>query len=147
MPTRPLSPEEATRTKAALDRHAWNITHAAEDLGITRSTLQHRIKLIGVNKRFEPPVLPSPIRDIEELVADRIAESKRTKNADEARDLIKINVNIDGPFGLLIFGDPHVDNPGCDFETLASHRHIAMEHPFILAGNIGDNLDNWIGRP
>lgn len=144
---KPLSAEEVARTKAALIRNNWNISHAAAELGIARATLHDRIKTNNlVRGRFEAPQLPSPIRDIDQLVADRIAESKRSKDADDARELIKINVNIDGPFGLLIFGDPHVDNPGCDFETLASHRHIAMEHPFILAGNIGDNLDNWIGR-
>lgn len=147
MPTKPLTPEELARTRAALDRTGWNYTRAARDLGITRSTLQHRARQIKKStSKFDAPRLPSPIRDLDELIADRIKESRRSKNADDARDLIKINVHIDGPFGLLIFGDPHVDNPGCDFETLAKHRQIAIEHPFILAGNVGDNLDNWIGR-
>lgn len=146
MQGRALSKDEEARTRAALDRNGWNITHAAQELGITRSTLQHRIKLIGGNKRFEAPVLPSPIRDIDQLVADRIEESKRTKNADEARDLIEINVKVDGPFGLLIFGDPHIDDAGCDFETLARHRQIAIDHPYVFAGNIGDNANLWVGR-
>jgi len=147
MATRPLPPEEVARTQAALQKHGWNISHAAEELGIARSSLHDRIKVNNLHpKRFDAPPLPSPVRDIEQLVSDRIEESRRTKQADDARDLIKINVNIDGPFGLLIFGDPHVDNPGCDFETLARHRQIAIDHPFVFAGNIGDNLDNWIGR-
>jgi len=143
-----LSPDEIKRTRSALDRNQWNISRSARELGITRSTLQHRIRQISKHdgSRFEAPKLPSPIRDIDELIADRIKESRRSKNADDARDLIKISVNIDGPFGLLIFGDPHVDDAGCDFETLAKHRQLAIDHPFILAGNIGDNLNNWVGR-
>lgn len=148
MPTKPLTQEQLALTRAVLDRCGWNITQAATQLGINRSTLQHRIRQMntGGKSRFESPKLPSPIRDIDDLIADRIKESRRSKNADDARDLIKINVNIEGPFGLLIFGDPHVDDAGCDFETLAKHRQIAIDHPYVLAGNIGDNLNNWVGR-
>lgn len=143
-----LTKEEIEITKSALDRNEWNVTRTAAELGMTRSTLQNRIKHIkqAAQVKFDPPRLPGAIRDIDDLISDRIKESRRSKRADDARDLIKINVNIDGPFGLLIFGDPHIDDAGCDFETLARHRQIAIDHPHILAGNIGDNLNNWVGR-
>lgn len=147
-----LSQEEIAKTRQAINQTrnsdgTVNMTRAAEALGIPRQTLQSRVSAHpAVTGKFTAPVLPSSSRSIEELVADKMEISRRAKEADEARDLIPVNVNIDGPFGLLIFGDPHVDDDGCDFETLARHRDIAIEHPYILAGNIGDVSNNWIGR-
>lgn len=47
----------------------------------------------------------------------------------------------------MVFGDPHVDNDGCDFPLLESHVKIAAQRRgFLFAGNIGDLHDNWIGR-
>ena len=47
----------------------------------------------------------------------------------------------------MCFGDPHIDNPGCDFSLLESHLRIAADRSeYIFAGNIGDIRDNWIGR-
>jgi hypothetical protein len=138
-----LTRDELDQTRRALEANGGNVRATAVALGISRRAMQHRMAKL---RKFTAPLLPSPIRDLDELIADRIKESRRSKNADDARDLIKISVNIDGPFGLLIFGDPHVDDAGCDFETLAKHRQLAIDHPFILAGNIGDNLNNWVGR-
>jgi hypothetical protein len=130
-------------TKAALKTAGNNITLAAEMLGISRRAMQHRLRKI---EKFSPPILPCKSRDIDQLIKDKIAESKRAKNSDEARDLIKIPVHIDGPFAIMILGDPHVDDAGCDFELLSSHRQIAIEHPYILAASVGDYQNGWIGR-
>ena len=47
----------------------------------------------------------------------------------------------------MVFGDPHIDNPGTDMRLLKSHMDIAAKRPdSIFAGNIGDLRDNWIGR-
>lgn len=147
-----LSQEDIAKTRQAINHTrnkdgTVNISRAAEALGIPRQTMQSRIAANPiVTSKFIKPELPSSSRTIEELVADKIEISRRSKEADEARDLIKIPLNIDGPFGLLIFGDPHVDDDGCDFETLAHHRQIAIDHPYIVASSIGDHQNAWVGR-
>ena len=152
MSTAPLSHEEIVRTRQAINQTrnkdgTPNMSRAAKAMGIPRPTLQGRVRSYPqVTLKFVKPELPSSSRSIEELVRDKIDISRRAKDADDARDLISIQVNLDGPFGLLIFGDPHVDADGCDFETLARHRQIAIDHPYIMAGNIGDVSNNWIGR-
>ena len=146
MITNVLTNDEIEKTKLAFAT-AGTIKGAARMLGIAHRTMQHRMKYIREgNSRFYVPKLPSKDRTIDELIKDKIDEAKRSKEAAGARELIQIKVNIDGPFALLIFGDPHVDDPGCDFELLAKHRQIAIDHPFCLASSIGDYSNNWVGR-
>lgn len=144
MTQRAISAQELEITRRALEE-AGTVTKAAQILGISRRAMQHRLKHFK-DKRFTSPVLPSKSRDIDQLIKDKIEESKRAKNADEARDLIHIPVHIDGPFAVLVLGDPHVDDAGCDFELLAAHRQLAIDHPYILAASVGDYQNGWIGR-
>jgi hypothetical protein len=124
-----------------------NSDDVARRLGISKSAVNRRLQKYHAQfSKFTPPKLPSKSRDIEQLIKDRIEESRRAKNADDARDLIPIPVHIDGPFGLLILGDPHVDDAGCDFELLAEHRRIIKDHPYILGASVGDYQNGWIGR-
>jgi hypothetical protein len=124
-----------------------NSHDVAQRLGISKSAVNRRLQKYHAQfSKFTPPKLPSKSRDIEQLIKDRIEESRRAKNADDARDLVPIPVHIDGPFGLLVLGDPHVDDSGCDFELLAQHRQIIKDHPFILGASVGDYQNGWIGR-
>ena len=124
-----------------------NAMDVAHRLGISKSAVNRRLQKYEENKtKFTSPRLPSKSRDIDQLIKDRIEESRRAKHADDARDLVRIPVHIDGPFGLLILGDPHVDDAGCDFELLAAHRQIIMDHPYIMGASVGDYQNGWIGR-
>jgi len=149
-----LSPTEIAETLTSMARHRhpngdYIAGRIAEDLGISRSTAQYRIRVVQklkAKEKFEIPTLRDRSRSLPELLSARIEESERVIGADAARDLINIKVNIEGPFGLLIFGDPHVDDPGCAFGLLKSHVELAASHPYIVAGNIGDLANNWVGR-
>jgi hypothetical protein len=146
MPTPPLSPDEVAKTKSALQRNSWNISKAASELGIARATLHDRIKNNNlVKKQFEAPRLPSALPTIEELLEQRTAAGDRSIEAEEARSLIPIDVRIEGPFGLWVWGDPHVDADGCNMRLLRSHVELA-KHPAILSGHIGDIANFWVGR-
>jgi hypothetical protein len=47
----------------------------------------------------------------------------------------------------MVFGDPHIDNPGSDWGLCEDHLALAAKRrDCVLAGNIGDVRDNWIGR-
>ena len=130
-----------------------SIRGAAMALGLARTTMQSRYKtelLAQAQAKkppsFEPVHLPSKDLPIADLIARRLEESERNIDADEARDLIHVKVNMDGPFGLFFQGDPHVDDDGCDFRLLKSHIDIVKAHDHILVGCIGDLQNGWIGR-
>lgn len=158
MAGRQLTFKEKEKTLAAMARHrrsdgTFNILALAKELGISRTSANQRVTKIqledvqeGKFAKFTTPDLPHKGRQIDELIADRLKESSRVIAADDARDLIDINVKIEGPFGLLIFGDPHIDDPGCAFALLKSHIELAQSHDYILACNIGDLANNWVGR-
>jgi hypothetical protein len=52
----------------------------------------------------------------------------------------------DGPYGLMFFGDPHIDDDGCDIEHLAYCLDWANNRERIHAANMGDLTNNWVGR-
>ncbi|MDA5094140.1 hypothetical protein O2N63_08560 [Aliiroseovarius sp. KMU-50] len=54
-------------------------------------------------------------------------------------------VNIpDGPFRLKLFGDPHLDANGCDFELFEKHwQELSVENR-VFGVCIGDWFNNWL---
>ena len=152
---KPLSPEELARTRAVMERHmrddgSYNSTRIAQDLGISRASAQYRILTAKGDSQASFTIARATVkkeRPLEKIIAHRRAESKRAKAYEDYAKLIRININTDGPIGLMVFGDPHIDSPGCDFALLEAHLAIARENKeCIFAGNIGDLRDNWIGR-
>lgn len=161
-----LSESEIERTRAAMrqfrrEDKTYNSTKVAEALGVTRSAAQHRIRVVremsgeqaraSVPSAYEPAYTVQPIpkkeRPLDELIQHRRAESVRAKAYEDATKLLRVNLATDGPIGLMTFGDPHIDNPGCDFELLEAHMALAASRSsYVFAGNIGDIRDNWIGR-
>lgn len=96
---------------------------------------------------FSSNPLPRKERSLEELLNHRRNEAERMRIYESATKLIDISLLTDGPVGIAAFGDPHIDNPGCDFSLLESHLKLAADRKeYIYAGNMGDSQDNWIGR-
>lgn len=99
------------------------------------------------NGTFCAELIPHKERDISQLLSHRRNEAKRMKEIEDAVKVINISLNTDGPVGFAAFGDPHIDNPGCDFNLLESHLKIAADRSeYVFAGNMGDSQDNWVGR-
>jgi hypothetical protein len=89
-----------------------------------------------------------PIEDseatIEELIAHRVKVSQRKI---EKHRLHRRSLELPAePLGVVCFGDPHVDNDGCDFARLIEHIRLTASEPGMLAVCVGDMQDNWIGR-
>lgn len=85
------------------------------------------------------------VRPIEELIAQRRRVFELKARAEEQR-YIDVRVNVRGPIGILHFGDPHVDDDGCDIDALIRHVELVNSTPGLFAGNVGDTRNNWIGR-
>lgn len=89
---------------------------------------------------------PEELPPVEDIIARREVDFKRKKKAHDAGLLIRVNVTMDGPVGICHFGDPHVDDDGCDWPALRQHVDTVKRTPGMLAGNVGDLQNNWIGR-
>ena len=130
-------------TLEVLKRHDNNQVQTAKALGINRETLRWRILVakkkiqegtIKTPKPFDIPILPDGSPDPEALIERRKEDFERTRSAKVARKLIAIPVKIDGPIGIVHFGDPHVDDDGTDIEAL--ERHMITEALDRHGGNI-----------
>ena len=90
---------------------------------------------------------PTVNRTIEQLIKDRAEEYGRKKAHHSAKqDGINITINAPGPYMLVFFGDPHVDDAGCDIDHLAFclEKMRGKEHCYAM--NIGDLTNNWVGK-
>src|SRR5262245_62106485 len=99
-----------------------------------------------IGQGFEVPELPDPGPTAAELLERRTQDFHRKARAAEARRLIPIKVTVDGPIGVALFGDPHVDDDGTDIAKLQRDVETINRTPGLFAGNVGDYRNNWIGR-
>jgi hypothetical protein len=84
--------------------------------------------------------------DVDALVARRVRQFERKAIAEQSRALLTARVNLQGPIGVLFFGDPHVDDDGTDLGLLLKHAALVRETEGLFGANVGDSTNNWIGR-
>lgn len=83
---------------------------------------------------------------IEELIR-RSEETFNRKNAytvTRQTHVIELPDNL--PFGIVHFGDPHLDADGCDWGMLRAWINCVTSTEGMMGGNIGDTTNNWVGR-
>lgn len=95
---------------------------------------------------LEYPKVVSKNPDVKELWVKRLEESKRNKKHEESKRSMIIKVNESKPIGLVLFGDPHIDDPCCNVERLLSDVDICETYNGIYGINIGDSTNNWVGK-
>ncbi len=106
----------------------------------------------GGPSRFEPqpvptaPQLPEDDVPTSELIALLRRRVQKRIEHSTAKRWRKFIVPIDGPYGLLLMGDPHLDDNGCDWNILTAHCELAARTKGIYACNLGDTSNNWGGR-
>jgi hypothetical protein len=129
---------------------------AAGRLKVGLGSLDHACKqykigvgaLLGGAKRDALTIIPPPPSDLPlpELVAHRKRQFERKSAHEDARRLIPIRVKGDRPIGILLFGDPHVDDDGTDLALLEDHARLVRETDGLYGASVGDVTNNWIGR-
>ena len=152
MAQKPLPDAVLQETLKALQTHG-NKSKAAKALGISFKAMSNRVMRAserGITYSPDEKVTvfapASPNEPIEDLVARRIEAYARRKEHEEARSLIPVLVDESLPIGILHFGDPHVDDDGCDLAALKAHAELVNATPGLYAANVGDTTNNWVGR-
>lgn len=80
---------------------------------------------------------------IEELLRRRVAETMRGLKREAAR--FRVCKMPDKPFGLAIFGDPHLDDQLCRYDVLLKDIEAARS-PGVWSISVGDHQNHWVGR-
>lgn len=104
----------------------------------SQDTMLNRLRQAGI----EPP----PLKEQEpiERLLERRQEAWYRKDATHTSEPIR--VERDRPFAICHFGDPHLDDDGCNWPLLLKTVNVVQQCDGMFAGNIGDNANHWIGR-
>ncbi len=134
----------------ALAAHG-NSTAAAKALGISASTLRGGLSRLRKRGLVVEPTLhvePAPPVDepLEELLARKRAHVERALKHEDWAKLIPVRVRDDRPIGLLIVGDPHLDDDYCDIQQIQTDLTTVGRTEGFYAGHLGDATNNWVGR-
>jgi len=101
---------------------------------------------IAAQRPVSVPILPSRDPSLDDLRARRREDTIRRAEADTARLLVPVQVNLSGPIGIVHMGDPHLDDDGCDFCKLERHVEVIQQTEGLFGANVGDLQNNWVGR-
>ncbi|MEM6903789.1 MAG: metallophosphoesterase, partial [Pseudomonadota bacterium] len=74
-----------------------------------------------------------------------MSEFERRHERWKASHFQPVIINSNEPIGIMWFGDPHVDDNGCNWPQLLKDIEIAKQ-PGVYGVNIGDTTNNWVGR-
>jgi len=143
---------------AAFEKAGRNVYETAKRLNCAQSTVRLRLKNAGVDysprARLEPlakpPVSLPEFPDDDTPVAEIIEQMKRRyekrQTHHKSKEWFPVKINIAGPIGLTFWGDPHVDDDGCNWPLLQHHCDLHRATEGLFSVNIGDTANNWAER-
>ncbi len=91
------------------------------------------------------PVPEDEERPIEELLAEQEARYLQAKRRAVTLGVRQLQMPP-GPYAVAHFGDPHLDDDGCDWPALRKAVAVVAKTKGMYAGNVGDVANNWVGR-
>lgn len=129
------------------------VAYICRRLSLADSTVRDRLRRAELEGWLDdsppaPTVQMQPIEETDEPFDEFLA--RRLERARQARQIgrnrfVDFTFRDDNPIGLLLFGDPHLDDDHCDL--LAVQEHMEATHEDGVYGiNLGDVLNNWVGR-
>lgn len=96
--------------------------------------------------RVKVPKLPDPLEPVGELVERCKKRFKREATRRKAERWLPMELEGQrGPFVVIFFGDPHLDDNHCNWPLLAHHVELAGR-PNVYGVCVGDKANNWVGR-
>ncbi len=99
-----------------------------------------------VAPEITPPVFPDDDIPVEEMIDSMCKRFSKRKTAHDSKKWMEFKVNTNKPIGIMWFGDPHIDDNGCNWPLLKEHIDICKNTDGMYGANIGDTHNNWVGR-
>jgi hypothetical protein len=87
--------------------------------------------------------VPSRNRSIPELIEHQRKSFERRDKARKAEAGLTVTVPETKPYGIALVGDPHLDNPGCNWPQLLNDIGTIAGTPGLYSILLGDVIDNW----
>lgn len=147
MATPSITDEDLTRIVDLYESKDRNISATAREWGKTRTTIQKHIRtaiergLYDANKMHEPnEAVTAQYADVRARKIQLFQKKQRKGTWDKP----VVCTIPDGPFRLKLFGDPHLDSDGCDFEQFEKHWLEMNPADRVFGVCIGDFFNNWL---
>ena len=140
---------DKTPLKTIIDAYEihGNIREAADSVGMTRATFGRKLKAaVEGGLDYILPDVPEDDLPVEVLVDQLHNRFKQRKAHKEATKWHEITMKSNKPIGLLWYGDPHIDDNYCDWDSLRSHLALQDSYSGIYGCSLGDHQNNWVGR-
>ena len=128
------------------------ISRTALDKRIDKYDLHSLVKngnkkaTITPDKMISFPDIPSDDVPIEEVIGMMSKRFEKRNEAYSAKKWMPFNVASNEPIGICWFGDPHLDDDGCNWPLLQKDIDICKNTPGMYGANVGDSHNNWVGR-
>lgn len=124
-----------------------NVSAAARSLGIPRKTFSDKLRKaadIGILQDVELHDPEVPTRDDYLAARERKLQAyQRKKRKGDWRKPVMLKL-APQPYRLKIFGDPHLDADGCDYELFERHWLEMDNGKRIYGVCVGDWFNNWL---
>ena len=107
---------------------------------------QNKVSVNKTTPTYEAPDLLDPEMSAEDLI-ERLKKSfVRKHQAAMSREWMTFKMKSNGPYGLCFVGDPHVDDPGCNWPLLERDIDLIANTEGMYGVALGDYTNNWAGR-
>ena len=146
----PRTPDEMRETLALYAQHDCNAAASARAIGIGETTFKARLQKARLwqEKDVSFPRFVEEGEDEEPIdqILSRLSTGfdRKHRNA-SAKRWFEVKVKETKPYAVMMFGDPHLGDDGCNMPLLQTHLDIAKK-PGVYGLNIGDTTNNWVGR-
>jgi transposase-like protein len=148
MPTNPTV-NLTDRIKEAADVYriaGLNVSETARRMGIARQTVQTHLRDAHARGYLKDEEMkPANAPNAQEYSAARerkIAAYQAKKRKGDWRKPVMTTLSPE-PYRLKVFGDPHLDNDGCNYELFEQHWLEMSVEGRVYGLCVGDWFDNW----
>jgi len=135
-------------------QYGENTGLTSEHLNVTARCIRDRLAKIRARdkakweeaKQFKTSEIPSPTRSLDEIFKSKQNLFDKKIAHEDALKSFEIEILLDGPIAIPFFGDPHLDDDGCDIRLVRKHVNISATTEGMFPVNLGDITNNWVGR-
>lgn len=142
-----LQDDELQRRVEVYLETGCNVAETSRRLGRTRRTIRHTLDkavqagLVTFEQRHERS--GPKIEEYADLRAKKLARFQRKKSKGDWRKPVLVTLP-EGPFRLKVFGDPHLDADGCNYELFERHWLEMSPADGVYGVCVGDWFNNWL---
>jgi hypothetical protein len=147
MPTPKMKDSTIIARVAVYRECGLNVSETSRRLGLERPSLQHTLRLAFERGLIEPHEMhPADVPTREAYTAAslrKIAAFQRKQLKGDWRKPVLTQLPA-RPFRLKLFGDPHLDADGCDYEMFERHWLDMDAAKGVYGICVGDWFNNWV---